>query len=138
MFWLWFDNLGDELTADQKADIELAADCIFNPIYDLHSNMKLMQNEKVIAKYDKLCLAAINFIDTVYTYDVPDIRESAHELKKAISNFGYHAKKVDKRATGKINNIKFKRNIDALVNYIEDALTIETEEDMYDVLQLSC
>lgn len=138
MFWLWFDNLGNDLTEDQKSDIDLATDCIFNPIYDLHTNKKLMRNEKVVDKYDKLSLAAINFVDTVYTYDISDIKESAHELKKAISNFGYHAKKVDKRASGKINNIKFKRNIDALVDYIEDALTIETEEDMYDVLQLSC
>lgn len=138
MFWFWFDEVKKELTEDQKTDIEVATTCIFNPIYELQRNKKLMKNEKVIAKYDKLCIAVINFVDAVYTYEVTDIKDTAHELKKAITNFGYDAKKVDKKASGKVNNIKFKRNIDALVNYIDDALNPIENEDYYDVLQLSC
>jgi len=114
MFLLWFN----ELTKAQETDIETATAYILNSILAMNDSKKLMQNEKVIVKYDKLSNATIDFIDTIYTYDMERIKDSAHELKKAISNFGYDAKKVDKRMSNKINNMKFKRNIDDVVNWV--------------------
>ena len=133
MFLLWFN----ELTKAQETDIETATAYILNSILAMNDSKKLMQNEKVIAKYDKLSNATIDFIDTIYTYDMERIKDSAHELKKAISNFGYDAKKVDKRMSNKINNMKFKRNIDDVVNYLDEALAPEKEEEDECVLQLS-
>lgn len=116
-----------ELTDNQKADIEVATDCIFNPINNLGRNQTLMKSEKVVAKYDTLSNATIRFIDTIYTYRIDDIKSSAHDLKKAISNFGYDASKIDKRASNSINNIKFKRNIDLTVEYLENIFEPEKE-----------
>ena len=117
-----------ELTESQKTDIEVAIDCILNPIFDLERNQKLMENKKVELKYNKLVSATIRFIDSIYTYRIDDIKFSAQELKKAIANYGYDAGKIDKRVSNGINNMKFKRNIDITVDYIEGIYSPKEKE----------